>query len=176
MLLWQLKAAQVVLLHCFSSKYVSTHSRVENVWVRLDWIRTQSFPQNPCTFSHTTAFWDGVQSTQGIPASWWAQKRSQLKERNLETLEEVFWQPQGPLSREVHMTKPALCYRSVMTHNSLQDNYWSKCCKNTQLKAQKMWFKCRKNPQMWGVEKEGRKTYYLKNQIPDPLLSTSAVL
>lgn len=132
-LLWQLKAAQVVLLHCFSSKYISTHSRVENAWVRLDWICTQSFPQNPCTCSLTTAFWDGVQSTQGIPASWWAQKRPQLKERNLETLDEVFWQPQGSLLREVHMTKPALCYRSVTTHNSLVkvlQNHTAKSTKN----------------------------------------------
>lgn len=66
-LLWQLKAAQVVLLHCFSSKYVSTHSRVENVWVRLHWFCTQSFPQNPFTGILSTAFWDHVQYTQGIP-------------------------------------------------------------------------------------------------------------
>lgn len=42
----------------FFSKYISTHSRVENVWVRLDWICTQSFPQNPFTCILTTAFWD----------------------------------------------------------------------------------------------------------------------
>lgn len=130
--------------------------------------------QNPLIWILSTAFWGHVQATQGIPDE--LKKDPSWRNGSLRHWMKFLTNTKVSLG-EVHMTKYALWYSSVRTNNSWQDNYWSKHCKITQLKAQKMWFKCRRKPHKHGVLKnKGEKHISLKDQIPDPLLSTSAVL
>lgn len=97
-LLWQLKAAQVVWLHCFSSKYVSAHSREEKVWVPLGWICTQSFQtQNPFNCILSPAFLRPCANHSGHPSFQMGSKKISAEGMKSWDTGWSFWQTQKPL-------------------------------------------------------------------------------
>lgn len=119
--------------------------------------------------------WDHVQTTQGIPCFLRGSKKIPAGGMKSWDAGEVSDKHKTSL-REAHVTEYTLCYRSVVAHNSLQDNCWSKCCKIIQLKAQKWGSSAENTPPNMGCWKRREKSNSLRKINSWSIASTGTEL